>query len=355
MENQYFNYYLLSYFDSKKIVKSSQILHTLRGKKTPSMYYLVEKNQWHHGFSLEKGIKESDLISIIRLALRKKILIEKDKGFLLTSKGEKYLSDFFKNHYYPKRVKQFKNIEIYKVLWEQLQLFTQVFSEYSYQNNNYTPIIKNPLAQEKVKKFFKLANKNLGFSLLEWMKEQKFIFNYLEKEKANVLTNFLTGHKQIGKTRKQLANQLKMLDYEFKFYLRDLIEEVIEVIKIHSRNLPLLISILDQINKDYFFSMSKSTYETYEMLYKGESIQKISSYRNIKESTVKEHILEIAFILEEFPIRKYIPEMIYVSLHNNFSNRSDYLFKEAQLKIEGLEFYHYRLFELERMRMDWKN
>lgn len=352
MKDCYFDYYILSYFNTEKVVRLSQILHVLRGKKTPSMYYLTEINQWHHGFSLEKRIEKSDLRVIIRWTLGNQLLISKEQGFLLTDKGKKSLNQYFENHYYPKEIKNFTNIDLYLPFWDRLQLFTQVFSEYSYKNVDYMAVIKNPYHQEKVRQLFQAAQGKIDEILSQWIKEQEFIFENLEEGKANILASFLTGHNKVGKTRKQLANELKMLDYEFRFYLRDLVGEVIEIIRNNSNELVLIFDILNQTMNEYFISLSKSTYRTYQMLEQGDHLNKIASVRRIKESTVKEHILEIAFVLESFPTDKFIPKEIYNYLDEQFKKDIDYSYKEALSANPEIEFYHYRLVELERMRMN---
>lgn len=350
--DNYFDNYILSYFDVKKIRKTSQILHVLRGKKTPSMYYLTEKNNWHHGFSLERRIEESDLKIIIHSAVLENILIKKERGFLLTQYGKKYLNNFFKNHYYPQKIKRFKNIELYNHFWEQTQLFTQVFSEYSYKNNNYLPIIKNPHQQEKIRQLLRATKGKTDLVLLQWTQEQEFVFSHLGRKKANIIANLLTGHKNVGKTRKQLINNLKMTEYEFKFYLRDILEEIINIIKKYSTKLILNSKIVNQITDENFMSMSKSTYETYKLLKKGEKIRKIARHKKVKENTIKEHILEIAFVIEDFPIKKFVPNKIHKYLHIYFSQNKRYSFKEVKTEKKELDFFYYRLVELERMRMD---
>lgn len=352
MGGEYFNYYFLSYFTTDKIVTIAQILHVLRGKKTPSMYYLTEINHWHHGFSLKKRLKKVDLERMIQPALNRNLLVEKKKGFLLTNKGESTISSYFKNHYFPKKMDNFMNIELYEPFWEQLQLFTQVFSEYSYRNNNYGVIIKNIEQQEKIKQLFRVAEGKLESVLTQWIDEQEFIFRNLQKEKANVLASFLTGHNQIGKNRKQLAVNQEMYEQEFLFYIRDIFQEILEIVRGNQDKLTILSELLSQLTDEYFMSMSKSTFDSYKMLKRGKRIQEIAKSRRIKENTVKEHILEIAFILESFPIKEFVPNHFYQFLHKRFTENKSYSFRDAKLEKEELEFLHYRLVELERMRME---
>lgn len=349
MADNYFNYYLLSYFQTDEKITLNQIYHVLRGKKTPSMYYIVEKKQWHHGFSLEKRIEKKKIKRIITHFLKRSFLIQKDKTYLLTDKGEDALSHFFKTHYYPRRIQSFENIDIYLDFWEQILLYTQVFSEYSYRNNDYQPIITSPWHQENVRQLFKWANKNLEKILVQWKTEQYRLLNHIEESKANILANLLTGHEQMGLTRSQIASNLGMTRYEFAFYLKDIIEELIQIIENNENNFTLMIRILQQIKRANFLSLSRSTYISYEMLKNDFSIQEIATQRQIKKGTVKEHLLEIAFTLRDFPVKKYIEKKDYIYLHQLFNKNRKLLFKDIPPE-KRIEFYHYRLVELERMR-----
>lgn len=348
----YFSYYLMTFFQVDKEVRISQILHTLRGKKTPSMYYLTEINQWHHGFSIAKRMEEKDIKIIVQAAYQEKWLRKKEKGFQLTPLGKEIVDEYFESHYYPEFVHSFNNIDVYDAFWERLQLFSQVFSEYSYHNMNYTAVIKEPKHQEKIRMLFQASQGNKTEVLKKWTKEQYFIFENLTEEKANLLVNSLTGHQRIGKTRSQLAAEFAMKKDEFNFYLRDSLAEVIQLIHHYPNKLVITRQLLKATQEDYYFSMSESTYRTFKMLEKGKKISEIARLRRIKENTVKEHLLEIAFVLDEFPIKAFVPSEFYQSLSKKFQENPFYSYREAVRELEKVEFYHYRLVELERMRKD---
>lgn len=350
MRGNYFNYYILSYFKIEKVTRVSQILQVLRGKRTPSMFYLTEINQWHHGFSFEKRIGREELKEIINCLLQDNFLVEKEKGYLLTPIGKEKLDEYFEKKYLPNKIVHFSNLSLRRPFWDRLQLFTQVFSEYSYQNSKYIPIIKSPMHQENVRQLFQAVDGNLDFVFKKWVKEQELLFKHMEETKADVLVNILTGHENIGKTSVQLAKELKMQTLEFDFYLRDILEELIEIIKENRTKVPLLYKILKQTNEEVFLGLSQSTYQSYQLLQQGADIEQVASRRYIKENTVKEHILEMAFILDKFPVQHFMPEQTYEHLNQQFESQKEYSFREAITVDEALEFYQYRLVELERMR-----
>lgn len=354
MHDNYFTHYILSYFNLNKVTTVSQIIHVLKGKRTASMFFLTEVNNWHHGFAIQKRMTREELKEIMNYLFQKQLLIKKDKGYLLSATGKETLDKYFDKHYFPKRIKSFSNLSLRSPFWDRMQLFTQVFSEHSYQNTQYVPIVKDPMHQESVRLVYQAADGNIDFFLKQWVKEQEFIFEQIDKQKADILVNFLTGYGRVGKTRGQLAKKLEMQIDEFDFYLRDLLEELIETIKENRKKLPLIYKVLEQTNEEVFLGLSQSTYQSYQLFQQGATTQQIAKRRYIKENTVKEHLLEIAFILEKFPVLHFVPAEMYEYLNEQFDSQEEYSFQQAVTANETLEFYQYRLVELERMRSNCK-
>src|SRR5699024_7857707 len=118
------------------------------------MFYLIEINDWHHGFSLTQRMTREQLSKIIQELLNQQYLISEEKGYLLTNKGQKRCAEYFSQHYYPQKINRFAHTKVRAPFWNSYQLFTQTLSEYSYQNNQYIPIVKHPSHQENVRQLF---------------------------------------------------------------------------------------------------------------------------------------------------------------------------------------------------------
>ena len=352
MKDDYLSYYILSYFDLEKVVTLSQILHVFHAKRTPSMFYLIESNNWHHGFSLTHQMTRKQLAKRIQNLLNKKVLINKEKGYLLTNKGREICEKYFSQHYYPQKIKRFTYTNVRAPFWNSYQLFTQAFSEFSYQNNKYIPIVKHPSHQENVRQLFQQFHLNKKQLLQYWSKEQEFIFKQMDDHFAEALANQLTGHEFIGKTRAQLSQSYEMTALEFDFYFKDGLEETLQIIHTNKKELPLNNEILNILHQKTYYGLSASTYETYRLLKKGWNLSEIAKQKEIKENTVKEHILEIAFVFESFPYKAFIPSKIYERLHQGFKEEDNFTYQKALEELKQLEFMHYRLVELERMRLN---
>lgn len=355
MASEYFTFYLLSYFELERLTNIPQILHVFQGKRTPSMFYRIEKNSWHSGFQLSSKIQSEHLENSVRRHLKKGWLEDGEKGYQLTYKGLKAYDNYFSQHYYPEEIQSFTNANSRIPFWERLQLFSQVFSEMSYHNESYVPIIKHPHHQESVRNLFRQLSGDKQPLLERWIEEQAFIFKQLDKRMADVLMNQLTGHKKVGQTKDQIRELLSMEALEFQFYLNDGLEILIQLIKKNRKIIPIHSAILESVFMEHNYGLSASTKQTYDLLKKGYSVNKIANIRKIKENTVKEHILEIAFVFENFPFKAFIPKELNEKLKVKFEHQENYTYKEATSDFEQLEFMHFRLTELERMRKSGKS
>lgn len=333
-----------------KTTNVSQILHTFHGKRTPSMFYLIEVNQWHHGFRIYPNIKIEQLQKNLNELLRLQWLEGQGKGYRLTKIGAEKRKQYFESHYFPFEINSFANQLIRKPFWDSYQLFTQVFSEMSYQNNRYAPIIRHPRHQENVRLLFQQFKTKREELLNKWISEQQILFNLLEDEMADILVNQLSGHNRIGNTRKQTQEITKMNNLEYEFYHRSSLEKMIQEIKKHQDKLQILSVILKLLNKETHYGLSSSTFQTYQLLIEGRSLTEIANIRSLKENTIREHILEMAFVLDDFQYNQFIPNHIKDTLEQYFEQYDIFTYKDAVSKNKQIEFMHYRLVELERMR-----
>lgn len=346
-----YNYYfILSFFNTKRPTSIAQLVHVFRGKRTPSMFYLTEVNKWHHSFAKYMSISEKEVKDILQELIKRSFIIPMDKGFIITGKGLEARQAFFENQYFPNYIRTFANTNIRNAFWERFQLFAQTFSEVSYKNNQYAPIIKHPHHQENVRNLFYQFKDNKGKILIHWTDEIYFLFNKLEESRADILASQLTGYENIGLTKTQVQERLSMAPLEYDYYHQDSLEILLLEIRHNKEELPLMYAIMMQLHKETNYGLSSSTNETYQLLKQGYSIADISKMRFIKENTVREHILELAFVLEEFSIREFIPDEIYRYLHKSFKEKEGLTYKQVVTNNPEIEFMHFRLVDLERRR-----
>lgn len=323
---------------------TGQIHSVIVGRSTPSTFYLVEKNQWFKYYALMPKLKRQVIDKLHQSFLKQGFIQPATKHFELTEAGQEQVETYFENHYQIQSINYFQTVYFRRAYFEMISFMTQVISEKCYDNHNYIPLKQDLSSQLAIKAWFKTVTSIEQ----KWPKEQSEILQQLDKNQALALANLLSGHQLTGLTNHQIAQELSMSASEFYMLKNDAIFNYLEAAK--QGNYPLHQKLYKFIYQLQHEDLTPSAYESYQLLKQGYPIHAVAAAKRVKEGTIKEHILEIAFKLPELPIVEIVPESIAKQLRHYFKHKTDYSHKEAAEIIEDLEFYHYRLVELELMR-----
>lgn len=350
VKDDYFLYFILSLFKDSSNINSGQIENVFRGRKTPTILYITEKNKWFPAYGLLPKVERTDIDKCLKILHNNEWIVKTEEGFDLTTEGKMVLDDYFKSHIYPSSINKISSPRIRKDFFERFQFLTQIFSEKRYNNQQYSPVSKSPKMQSWIKIFMKqiyldMDNKTTAEDI--WIEENIHLFSKLSESGSSLLAKLLTGHEVLGRTFTQVMRENEWTKTEFYVLLHNAIEELIKIIE--SEDMIILEGILKEVQKENFYGLSKSAFRTAVYIGKNYSIDTIAVKRRLKSNTIKEHILEIAFIQNDFIFSPFIPRNIYLQLNQLFDNKKR-TFKEAKETVDNLEFMHFRLVELERLR-----
>lgn len=346
---EYITYYILSLFNRDSSLNSAQLIHIFHGRRTPSMLFKVEKEKLYSAFGLFKTLKKSTLDQQLKKLVEMKwIESSENKGYKLSKKGSEVLKEYFLNRDYPDKIVSLENATIRKSFFYQFQLVSQIFSEATYKNKQYSPTIKDPVQQVAVKEWLTSLDKPLLNLAKDWSSELEIILEKLTEEEAMMLVWKLTGHELVGNTNRQLAEILSLDTVELYILLDQIVEQLIYLID--KSECTLLKSFLHQINENHYYGLSKSTYVTAVYIKNRIKLVDIALKRNLKLSTIHEHILEVTLVKQTFNFKPFIPDEIYQQLHQAFKKDPYFNFQKAKQENKNLQFLWYRLVEIERIR-----
>jgi uncharacterized protein YpbB len=277
------------------------VYHLLNGKKSSQTI------QDAHLFSLKKyfGIYEhltrDAFDEIYHMMEAKKWLIsDGEQRYSLTTSGMELLD----NHQMPKYIYGWSYHQIANLFWGRLSLFIQVVSNLSFGEARYIPIQKDKEVHIWIKSVLRdipISRKELGsITYLELME----CFNGAKDIDPALLVFRLTGFQSIGLTHAQAAKQLNLNlhDYHIGFIntLHFLIQKISES-GTHFKILPCLIKDLIQADE-----LTLSSRKTQKLLNLGYTLEKISNIRNLKLSTIEDHLVELALNVEDFSLETYV-------------------------------------------------
>lgn len=347
----YISYFYLSLFSQNHSKKASTIYHILSGKKTASILYGAEKYQLTQFFALFSKLDRTQFKNDIDILVRLKYLLysEEKDGYFLSAIGKKEYSEFFTAHYYPKHLNHLQEGLALNHFWRTLQLITQVLSEIRYKNKSYIPIEKEWEKQIWLKQWLKKNEKNKQELALQFGKEWMVILNRLPLLNAEIITANLSGHKTTGKTQKQLAENFKKETVEISLIILDSLVCIRRIIEQQSENLPLFFSVYKDMFRAYD-GMTKSAGLTKRFLSDGYSLDETAKQRQLKESTVNEHIIEISIMDPLFDLSTILPTNKLEEIKQILKETSTMTYQDLIEKKPEVTFLWYRLAQIERNR-----
>jgi uncharacterized protein YpbB len=119
-----------------------------------------------------------------------------------------------------------------------------------------------------------------------------------------VLVLRLTGHNKIGLTSEQAAGMLKMTNTRYHLEFLNTLHYMIRTVSFSQNSFPLLSSLVQDAQKEV--PLTLSTEKTFHLLEKGYLPNEIAAMRNLKISTIEDHIVEIALHVKDFELNRYV-------------------------------------------------
>ncbi|WHX99133.1 helix-turn-helix domain-containing protein [Neobacillus sp. DY30] len=281
------------------------IYHLLNGKKSSQTL------QDAHLFSLKRYFRileplTRETFEEIFYHLLEKELVEAsgEQRFQLTSKGEEYLVYYAQPYY----VNGWRYQPFTSLVWERLSLLVQVISNFTFQETKYIPIQKNVEVHNWLKNFLKstpVSKRELGISLFSELVD---ILEQARDVNPEVLIFRLTGYKQIGRTSSQIEKQLNIDSIQYHLEFINSIHCVLYFVENDHSRFKVLSSLLANIAQND--SLTLSAHKTLVLLNQGFTIEEISRIRNLKISTIEDHLVEFALNVKDFSINSYVNEDI---------------------------------------------
>lgn len=287
--------------------KSSGIYYILTGKKTSQS---LSDSQWfgiEHYYASLKGITYAAYTETIEALLNEKwIVSDGDQEYVITKTGERVLLNEKERLSFLNNLNGLKYASIETACWQVLTLYVQALSNSLYDNVDYSPIVRDRLAVQKVKSLFprsEIERKEKAESLHYEMSRLLLTHDPLS---ADIFVKKLSGYNRIGSTFEQAARETGISQREAILRFRSVLHVFIQNAAVKKQQFPVFHSLFCSFTD--IPALTKSASRTYEMLNKGKTLQEIMEIRNIKASTIEDHLVEFAREIPDFSIHPFIKE-----------------------------------------------
>lgn len=238
-------------------------------------------------------------------SLQQRGLVEEiaETKVILTEKGEEALQQQLAEYKLPEYLNGWKYHQITDSFWERLTLLIQVTSNLIHHERSYIPVRNKRETHIWVKQFIKQQSDDRN-KLAERLYQELISALDHEKTRPELVVLRLTGFRKIGLTTMQASEKTGMepahYHYEFLNCLHALFDKVLEDEQIY----PLLNALIQKPERSV--PLTISTDKTYRLMQRGYTLEEVAAVRNLKQSTIEDHVVEVALSIKEFNIDHYV-------------------------------------------------
>ncbi|MCR6096555.1 helix-turn-helix domain-containing protein [Salipaludibacillus agaradhaerens] len=280
------------------------VIHLLKGKRSAQTIQDIMLFNLQAYAAMLKQWKPSELDNIVTELKVKGWINEAEKITLLTEEGMKEMEYGALRYEMPAQFNGLKyewdNTADY--VWQSISLLVQSISYLKLNQSMFIPISYHHSAQATVRNIL-LKHGNISTMGEQVYNELTDMLQKLPDEKATLFVDRLTSSDKIGKTYEQLASHFHddplYTFVQFRGILHTFISQIEEASKY-----PILSQLVPE--KRTSLNLTHTAEITRKLLMSGYTGDEIAKKRNLKKSTIEDHIIEIAIHDEHFDYQSYM-------------------------------------------------
>lgn len=311
-----FRFYVVLHCLSKFMGERSiyAIYHLLQGKKSSQTIQDAKLFKLDCFFQAMQHLSKNDIDDIIYdLEASSYINMTNKDTYILTEKGYFYLEKLLEKYPIPNYLNGWYYHKKALVFWQRFSLLVQTLSCLIYEHSSFIPVINDDAAQHWIKRYVKQVNNRIDYAN-QLFSECQNVLKLLPKLHAEIFVLHLSGFHRVGYTSEQVGRLLQ-LDKEYAFILfQSVLHFFIRHIEANSADFYCLSSFLEQDQRTATLTISSQ--RTYHLLKQHHSITEIALIRNLKESTIEDHIVEIASEIADFNIDPFVSKELQEKITN---------------------------------------
>lgn len=263
--------------------------------------------------------------------------IDEDNIVHMTAKGEQLIVPIKQHHF---NGWYYRGNE--RIFFNRLALIVQTASYMRVGEKRFLPIQHDPKIQLFVKQFLRgklYTTPAFAAQLKEELHRllQDQVENEIGKE---VFVYRLTGYQYTGWTWLQIAKQLQMNPLDAQCALIETLHYLLQQIE-QSNSVPLLTEIAKDIKLT--ITLTTSAKQTKQLFDVGKSIEEIAIIRQLKMSTIEDHMIEIAMNDPDFPLHLFVSNEEQMAVRQFIAETKTKKLRPLKEQFSKLTYFQLRL------------
>lgn len=337
-------FYLLVLFDQQQWRRPLALKALLKGRRTVSNLYAGLDYGLLSLYQLLPHLPAKKFEQALQQLIAAGLLTQQGRQARLTVAGQKAKIAASQQLFLPQHYAGLK-FQNSREFVARLLLATQAVSELIRHNRHYFPLAVNWATQQAVKNWLQQQNAQTIASKLQ--REWQLLLTALPQWQADYYSQFLLGH-QVQPASTQQADQWFAWSSLTGVCVRqDTTHWLLQQITQFPARFPLLASLWQPLATG---PLGASAAQTVVLCQQGLSLTAISQQRRVKQNTLKEHLLEAAILLPDFPFDHYLTAQTQQQLAMVFADQPVATWQFSQLAATDLSFFDYRLFQIKKRK-----
>lgn len=283
---------------------SSAIYHLLKGKKSSQTIQDGNLYSLNFLFGLLPDLSRAELDLTIARFEQDQLISLQDDFYYLTEKGSTAMEKKAENFPFPDYLNGWEYKGKADVFWKRYSLLIQTLSNLQLGRTDFIPVQYEETVQHFVKKIL-LHDGIAKKELCELIYKETFdILKSVPDQQAYIFVSKLSGHLHSGLTLLQISKKLGIDETWVRLEFQAVLHYMLQNIERNVDHYPVLSKLcLDMIHRP---NLTATTQKTFYLLERGYKLEEIAAARNLKQSTIEDHIVELALHLDSFSISPYV-------------------------------------------------
>lgn len=279
------------------------IYHLITGKKSIQSVHDARIFQLEKYYGIYASLSRQHFIQIIRDMKKKGWIIEQgpDDYYMISSAAKELLQEYYDSSVYTNLNGLMLSGKDISFL-ERLYLLVQTYSNLQANHYSFIPIIDNPSVTYWVKQFYHHNGKERVAEKL--YHELHHVLSQLSNKEAVIFVDRLSGYQHYGMSIDQLAAKYQSSHDDMKIILIAITHKFLTIMDRNQENYPILLQLIDKPNENKFITNTANL--TYQLYMNNFSLEDIAQKRDLKLSTIYDHIVEIALYDPDFDIQSFV-------------------------------------------------
>ncbi|WP_158595075.1 helix-turn-helix domain-containing protein [Oceanobacillus piezotolerans] len=236
-----------------------------------------------------------------------------------------------------------------EIFYNRLLLLIQTLTNTKYQSYSFIPVVEDKEAEIWVKKVYKKVKGKEKDVLKKLYLELYEVLSRVKAVEVGIFVDRLTGYKHYGMSVPQLGEKYKKSVDDVQLILVCTIHQIIENVEKEEKTSLLAFLLQDTLEVSH---LTKSAYDTYLLLLKGKTPDKIAFVRRLKTNTIYDHIVEIALSDSEFAIEDFVNQEDEQAITQAITSTNSYKLKDIKANVnDKISYFQIRLVLAKKNRL----